>query len=413
MKRLIVGLLFLSSFFSVCARAGGIGGGGGDGVTCNGGPFLLFLDNRFYLSDLLTGTKPTFYDKSFADIPEEVLTEAVLQTIEKTNPEVRAAFNALTFKVVDKIPKVETGVKLSWASKILNGCRRKMIAWQDLDTHEVFLKKEQYNKLPVYIRVLVKMHESYINYFSAQTKEVIALEALARERVRNILQDDSYNAGLVPTILKMAPTTTANQLLTPWLRYQIFTENAHYLPQYVIENNLPAMIKAGLDVNGKTYCDMPLVLYVLGGNAGGGFIQMTATKYFIEEQNASLDVTDPWGARPLHWATARTLQRWHDVGGDSRYFMEEFNYIYSKTGNINEPWCSIGAKEGQLAQTPLDMAKSARAYGVEDELKKMGAKTAAELKLTCREGKGMPSDFIERFQCMKVKRDVRWWQFEK
>src|SRR4051812_9147472 len=119
LKMLFVGTLIISGVFSVSARAGGIGGGGGDGVTCNGGPFMLFLDKRFYLSDMLTGTVPTFYEKSFSDISEETLTEAVLQTVEKNYPEVRAAYNGLKFKIVDKIPKVETGVKVSWASKIL------------------------------------------------------------------------------------------------------------------------------------------------------------------------------------------------------------------------------------------------------------------------------------------------------
>ncbi len=408
LSKLIFSFLLLG--LSATSHAGGIGGGGGDGVVCNGGPFMLFLDKRFYLSDLLTGTTPTFYEKTFQDTPEDVLTEAVLRTIEKTYPEVREAYNALKFTVVKKIPNVDTGVKISLMSRIFNGCRRKMIAYQNLETHEVFLKNENYSKLPTYLRVLVKIHETYINYFSAQTKEIIALETLARERVSKIVRDDAYNSGLAPNVVALVPTTTVNELLTPWLRYQIFTEYSHYLPQYVIENNLPRMVGAGLDVNGKTYCEFPIVLYALGHNLGGSFARMTAAKYFIDEQKASLDVQDLWGARPIHWATKRAIYKWNEVGDNPKYYMEDFNYILSKTKNINEPWCWAGAKEGQLASTPLDMAKRARAYGLEDQLKKSGAKTAAELNLHCPEGKGVTQEMVDKFQCMKLKYDVMWWQ---
>jgi hypothetical protein len=390
--KLLAGLLILSSFFSVGARAGGIGGGGGDAVGCNGGIFTVFTgDMNPIVSDLLTPNKNSFPHSYFNRLDHQIVLEAILKFLDQSNPaqgkEVREALRKITFTKVSKLESIDTGVKVNPLSKIFLGCSRKQIAIQDFNKPSsglatVRLHKKRFESLYVFDQAVLKVHEAFIFIGHTKHSNLKSLEIEARSNVSVLFNSAGFNAFVIPDVIRQSGLEAKDLDANLVRLFRFFQAN-----EGLIYSNANAqrmfedLLDAGMNPNATVNCRMPILhstlisgrSYAAGGDMPWSFA--TAALSLIG-RNAQVDARDWYGRTPLHLAVMR---------GD-----ETVNALLHAGADINATWCRRGRPAGEWAKTPLDIVSQreyippfSHVYAVYGELRELGAKTGEELGVKC------------------------------
>jgi hypothetical protein len=203
---------FLAFALSLCAPSfaeakGGADGGGGDAVKCAGGLFGTFAPDGTHLADL--DINPNYSNYSYSSLFSFLtLSEArtgLLTFLQDSAPDeyaqVSASLAQLHFMPTeDRLVDVATGVQISTSKKLLRGCEKVQLAFQDFDTHNVYVYQPTYQRLPVLEQALLEIHEAYINIFHGQTSDLLKLEKLARAKVKTFYVDQ-YGGDLTSCLV--------------------------------------------------------------------------------------------------------------------------------------------------------------------------------------------------------------------